>query len=284
MRFTYITYADLARDVDALVSILPRDNIAVVFGVPRSGMIPATMVATALGVPLGMCHNGSTKVTGGARIRERGAGGGRLLLVDDSLSTGSAMKAALTDLISMDAPADAIIPAVVYSTPEADAKEIALRYYHGRTVPLPRAFQWNLFGSALIRDALLDMDGVLCHDPEPFDDDGTKYQAAIESAIPLHLPTIPVRGIVTNRIERWRGITHDWLTRHGVEYDELVMQPYPTAAKRRQESTPASFKAAHYFGSDAGLFIESHDHQAGVIWRHTGKPVLSIESNRVFQS
>lgn len=47
----YKGWKDLNDTVHQLVGRLPIDEIVGVVGVPRSGMIPATMLATALNVP-----------------------------------------------------------------------------------------------------------------------------------------------------------------------------------------------------------------------------------------
>jgi len=61
------------------------------------------------------------------------------------------------------------------------------------------------------------------------------------------------------------------------------MQPWPTAAERRRASSTEEFKARHFTEMDGTAFIESHDGQAKRIAALSGRPVLSIESMRLFE-
>lgn len=278
----YRTYSHLARATADLCSQLPRD-LSCVMGIPRSGMIPATMVASSLHLPLGMVFTDSTVVTGGARLPEDEAKKGRVLLLDDSIRTGDQMAKALEYLEGLGLPRDQMVTAVVYASEESLGAPLSPDF-HAEILGDQRLFEWNLFGSDSLPTALLDMDGVICQDPEPFDDDGRRYQLALEQARPLHVPRKPILGVVTNRLERWREITHRWLLGHGVEYHRMDMQPFRTAKERRAQSDPAVFKAGVYQDSAvAGLFIESNDRQARAIHAACQKPVFSVEGNRLFQ-
>jgi len=86
---------------------------------------------------------------------------------------------------------------------------------------------------------------------------------------------------VTNRLERWRGLTEAWLARHGVRCGELAMQPHPTAAARRRAGDYGCFKGERYARSDALLFVESSEAQARRIHEVSGRPVLSLETERL---
>lgn len=269
MSFTFITYEQLYEDILAMIPALPSD-IACILGVPRSGIIAASMMATELHVPLGIV--GCSGTFGGSRIGD--SAGGIVLVLDDSLNKGTAMAGARVELGETDA-----LFASIYAAPGSEG----LADLVGRTLEHPRIFEWNLFNSWAVKGGMLDMDGVLCRDPIPFDDDGPEYEAAIADATPLHLPRVRVGAIVTNRIERWRPVTEAWLARYGVEYDALVMQQYDTAQERRLGSTSAGYKAEHYGSSKARVFIESHDRVAEKIAEISGKPVISLEGKRVYE-
>ena len=274
MHLSFVRYSDLARIVGA---VPPMPWVRCIVGVPRSGMIPATMLSVQMNRPLGMV--GSNEAHGGFRSDVDGLPDHGVLLVDDSVNTGRAMRDAKQKLVDQGVKEEAIKTYAVVASPEA-VNEVD---YHSVVLPRPRIFEWNLFGNDLARYVMFDMDGVMCFDPEAFDDDGEEYHRSIREATPRFLPTRPVHSIVTNRIERWRQTTEEWLSLHGVKYGELVMQQYDTAAARRRHSHPAQFKAEHYGDSDAWLYVESHDQIGKQIADLSHRPVFTIQSGALFK-
>lgn len=274
INLSFVRYADLATIIGQVAR--PADLRCVV-GVPRSGMIPATMLATRWNVPMAMCGG---SVAGGDRIGGDGdIPGEGVLLVDDSVLTGNSMRRAKARLIEQGIPASEITTFAPFVAPDAEGEVDHVVY---RLSP-PRLFEWNIWNNVLTWNIAFDMDGVLCFDPERFDDDGPEYEAALRDAVPRFLPRQEVGAIVTNRLERWREVTMDWLERHGVSYRKLVMQPYDTAAERRASSDPASFKSAYYGDSSHWLFVESHDAIGRGIAQKTRRPVWSLESGSIFK-
>jgi uncharacterized HAD superfamily protein len=153
--------------------------------------------------------------------------------------------------------------------------------YFGVVIDGQRFFEWNFQGRVETPQYMFDLDGVLCVDPDEFDDDGIKYENAIRNAQPLYLPQTKIKAICTNRIERWRSLTEEWLKQYNVKYETLIMQQYKTAVERRTNSNPAIYKAEQYKKSSSILFIESSETQAIQIAQMTKKPVLSIETMRL---
>lgn len=265
---------DLGRDIHTkLLPKLPRD-ISIVYGIPRSGMVPAGIVATALGARLGMV--GGTSSFGSRRKHKVLPEGGRSLIIDDSIHTGRAMSAAISAL-GLDATMD--YRCAVYAHPRA----LPAIDFYAEVLEGPRVFQWNFTGISATKNYCWDMDGVICTEPTVYDDDGKAYRNHIlNEVMPLYLPQVRIKAIVTNRIERWRSVTEMWLRRYGVQYEHLYMQPWSTALERRNKSLPEEFKARCLVDLDASVFIESHDSQARRIAAISGRPVLSIESMRLF--
>jgi uncharacterized HAD superfamily protein len=94
---------------------------------------------------------------------------------------------------------------------------------------------------------------------------------------PRRIPSIPLKGIVTNRLERFRGLTEEWLARHGIRYDSLIMSPHTSHAARDQAHDAATRKAEAYRADPSlVLFVESDDAQARDIAGLTGRPVFSV--------
>jgi uncharacterized HAD superfamily protein len=238
-------------------------------------MIPATIVATALGAKLGIV--GGVPCFGSRRKHKVLPEGGKTLLVDDSIHTGKAMSQARDSLCDDQA---------IDYTCAVYAHSQSLNYvdYYAEVLDEQRIFQWNFTGIKATEGYCWDMDGVICTNPTVYDDDGEAYRNHILDEVkPLYLPQVKVKAIVTNRIERWRHETETWLRRYGVQYECLIMQPWATAVERRAGSSTEVFKARHFIEMNGTAFIESHDNQARRIAALSGRPVLSIESMRLFE-
>lgn len=274
-------YRDLVRDTMKLAPAL-RDVDAIV-GVPRSGMLPATILATALHKPLAAPPTGTYDlvVAAGARVRKVLGPVERVAVVDDSVWTGAAIERATAPVIDALPGSAEVLRACVYMHP--DAHEHVDHW--AVDVPGPRVFEWNLFGSEMIRHSMIDIDGVLCPDPPMNEDDRAAYVEYILDAPLLHKPLFPVAALATNRIQFYRAETEEWLAKNGIEYGELVMAPFESAAARRRMSNPIELKAAWYLDharTHPGIFIESHDRIAQGIAQIVGRPVVSCQSMEVF--
>ena len=92
MNISFVTYQQLVKDSVALAEKIHGRFDAVV-AVPRSGCLPATIVATELNLPLGVV--GSRDVFAGERLGSDPFEHRSVLLVDDSVSSGRAMQNAV---------------------------------------------------------------------------------------------------------------------------------------------------------------------------------------------
>jgi len=150
----------------------------------------------------------------------------------------------------------------------------------------PRCFEWNWVDDPFLRNACVDIDGVLCPDPLPTacdeDGPGRKYQEFITSAPLLYRIRFGIGALVTCRLSRWRGQTANWLRLHGIKYKELVMMPQATARERRAYGH-VRYKAEFYRNSVYTNFVESNRNQAQKIFQSTGKPVFCPTSMEWFQ-
>src|ERR1700687_3606768 len=112
-------YRNLAQLTEATTrgcSLLPRD-IDLVIGIPRSGMLPATIIALNRNLPLAEMSTflRGQEMAGGYRYQHFARPHGpprKVLLVDDSALSGSAMNEAFQQLRAMN-PEVAVISAVV---------------------------------------------------------------------------------------------------------------------------------------------------------------------------
>jgi orotate phosphoribosyltransferase len=261
----FVTYAQLAEDVTKWSSRLARDFDAVL-GVPRSGIIPASIFGLHRNIKVGDLK-GTFK--GGFRDGKRIVK--KVLVLDDSSLTGKSILRARTQ--SRTLPFDCTFGAV-YATrralPHLDC------YF--KILPTPRIFEWNIYHHSILRHACVDIDGVLCVDPTTAEnDDGKRYIQFLKTARPLHLPTVEVAALVTNRLEKYRPQTEEWLAQHNVKYKKLVMHPAKSKAERIKMGHVTT-KAREYANINYSLFIESSKRQSSGIHRATQKPVLCVET------
>ncbi|MDQ3604932.1 MAG: orotate phosphoribosyltransferase, partial [Gemmatimonadota bacterium] len=280
----YRSVAQLDTDIVRWLGKLPRD-IEVVVGVPRSGLLVANLLALHLNRPMTDVEGLLASRTFSAGYRYKGGDRNTLLnerrnvlVVDDSVLTGRQLTEVKAAIDAASLP-HRIQYAAPYVTRDGQKKVD----FFCEVVPLPRTFEWNLMHQQLILSrSCMDIDGVLCHDPSPQqNDDGTEYARFLECAEPLYLPTRPVGWLVTSRLERYRAQTEAWLDAHGVAYGELVMMQYPDMAARRAARAYASFKASVYEETGAWLFIESSPTISRKIAELTGKSVFCMETREM---
>ena len=169
----YRNISDLNQIILKRLSIIPRDFDLIV-GIPRSGMLPANLLALYLNKPYTDIHsflNGHIYKAGARSQFFDIKDFKKILVVDDSIASGSAMEKCKESLKDLSANFS-ISYCAIYVIP---GKEKLVDYYF-EIVPLPRYFQWNILNHTTLEKACFDIDGVLCVDPtEEQNDDGKKY-------------------------------------------------------------------------------------------------------------
>ena len=272
----YRSIPDMNSIILKRLSILPRDFDLIV-GIPRSGMLPANLLALYLNKPYTDIHsfvNGHIYKAG-----ERGQFFDikqfkKILIVDDSIASGNALTKSKALLHSID-PHFELSFCAIYVIPE---KKDMVDYYF-ELVPLPRYFQWNIFNHSVLEKACFDIDGVLCVDPtDEQNDDGPMYTDFILNAAPLFVPGSKIGTLVTSRLEKYRPQTEAWLLKNNVKYNKLVMLDLPDMKARQKANNHAAHKANTYNQSEYVLFFESSLQQALELNKITGKPVFCTEN------
>ncbi|MDB5343974.1 MAG: hypothetical protein JWP89_2351 [Schlesneria sp.] len=274
-RFHYISYQQLVQDCHAFARSLPP--VKAIAGVPRSGMIPAALIALELNVPMiaveTLIEHEHPEVSLPRRGFKNRVHEGVILVVDDTCASGRQADR-LRELIK--APVQL---AAIYVE---DRIKIAVDYYHAKLPGFAQFYEWTMLHDDNNRLILVDMDGVLCEDWHGGNEDAhtEQYAEFLQNVRPRRLPTMPLRGIVTNRLERHRPETEAWLAKHGIEYGTLTMSPHATFSARDRAHDAAQRKAQAYLTDpNLRLFIESDDEQARQIALQTGRPVFSIARN-----
>jgi uncharacterized HAD superfamily protein/hypoxanthine phosphoribosyltransferase len=272
----YRNVSDVNQIILKKLHVLPRDFDLIV-GIPRSGMLPANLLALYLNKPytdIDSFINGHIYKAGSRSQFFDIKDYKKVLVVDDSIASGSAMTKCKEKLKEFSSDFE-LKYCAIYVVP---GKEKMVDYYF-ESVALPRYFQWNIFNCILIEKACFDIDGVLCIDPtEEQNDDGPLYIDFILNAPPLFIPGRKIGTIVTSRLEKYRKETETWLKANNIKYNELVMLDLPNKEARMKANNHGTHKANAYMKKPYALFIESEINQAIEINRITKKPVLCTEN------
>lgn len=280
----YRTFQDMALCIRKNMHKL-QENFDLIVGIPRSGMIPAYMIAlfknikacsidefiTNSSVSSGLSRNARTvnKIT-------------NVLIVDDSLHSGVSLAHTKERLKSAKLLDKYNIKFLAIYARERSSNLVD---YWFEIVPTPRMFEWNYLNINLNERSCFDIDGVLCVDPTPEqNDDGEKYRNFLLTARPLYIPEYTIHTLVTSRLEKYRTETETWLKNNNVKYKNLVMLNLATKEERIKMGAHSKFKASIYASlSDTILFVESEPKQAEEIANLSGKPCICVENNKLYK-
>ena len=278
----YTTYNDLAKTIRLNLWKVPQD-IDLIVGVPRSGMLPAIMLAEIMNkqvTDLDSFLQGNILSCGyrGNMIKPYLASKVlKVLVIDDTVFNGASMDNVKNRLLELSNRYE-ILYACVYAEGEK-AKEFVDIYLEDAYNPKEdfcHLYEWNILQHYpdVMSHYMFDMDSVLCKEP-PDERDVAAYEKYIADAIPMVVPSSEVGAIVTYRLEKYRGVTEEWLRRYGIQYRELIM----AKEGERSAEDSAAKKAEIYRNAEwAKVFVESSLHQAQMIHRLSGKPVYCYEN------
>jgi uncharacterized HAD superfamily protein len=279
----FVTWNEFFQDVVAFERSLPQFDA--VCGVPRSGLFPATYIATTRNIRL-VDYNtlleqpsrAMDAATDSLRqtnplVRSNKPVGNRLLVIDDSSSAVSVTMRYTRELLA-DQTQDLNLE-ITYAAVYRESEKSKVDLWH-KEIAQPRVFEWNWIRNWRMTSAMFDMDGVLCEDwigNEVID--GVRYKKHLLEAKPLYIPQVPIHAIVTGRLEKYRSETADWLMRHGVAYRYLFMHPAATPQERQRAGDHAARKAEVYTNHPKAIvFVESCLKQSQQIAEATQRPVL----------
>lgn len=283
----YITLDHLVSVIRKNLHRIPHD-IDFVIGIPRSGTIVASIISEYLNVPLvdldSFCRG--VLPTGGGRlglVNQREVSR-KVLVVDDTVYNGTSMRKTKEKLKGFSEYEFIYLVAFLEGSAVGEVNvylEDVRKDARGLGIVL---YEWNVFNhySFVSSRCMYDIDGVFCVDP-PDERTGEQYVNYIKDAIPFIVPRVPVGQIVTYRLEKYRNITEEWLKKQGIRYSSLEMFPAMSWEERfRSGISPEQMKADKYKKSNSILFVESEDRQAREIYKLSGRPVLCIETNTLY--
>ena len=280
------TYEDLAKIVNNNLYRIPND-VDLVVGVPKSGLMVASMIALYLNLPLTDLDSLDDEKLFNSGISKKRkdwikkpSQARKILVVDDSSASGVTCRKTKR-FINKSKFKEKIIFLVVFVTDTT--KKIPDMYFD--VCQLPRMFEWNYMHHGLLENACVDIDGVLCQDPtDEENDDGEKYIEFISNVKPRVVPTKTIKYLVTTRLEKYREYTEEWLKKNNIKFEELIMMDLPSKEERLKLGNHGGFKGEEYKKKrDALIFIESNEHQAPIIANTSGKDVFCVDNGKFYR-
>jgi hypothetical protein len=254
-------------------------------GIPRSGVTPAVQISLYLNIPfLSLAellsnnlgdHDLTLRKGPIHRTFNKRAGHLRVLIVDDSVNTGSTIRRVKENIAkNPDLERHSIDYLAIFS---ADKSNRDVNYVFN-ICKHPRIFEWNMMHHTIVESFLFDLDGILCIDgPSENSADGGAYQRFITDVATKIVPSGKMGAIVTSRLEKNRETTEAWLARNGFQYSQLIMMNLPSPERRRELGVYGRYKADVYSKLGGALFVESEPWQARDIFRITNKPVFCLD-------
>ena len=277
----YRSVSDLNKNILGWIPLLPTD-IDLIVGVPRSGLLAANLLSVYMNKPLADFGNFLKGEILGSGLRmplnnklEYLNKQRNVLIVDDSLNSGTQLSL-IKSAASNTQTKHKILYSVVYIKPGSEH----LVDYYVEKLEAPRIFEWNYMHHPGVLEWCFDIDGVLCRDPEDYEnDDGENYIMFLRNVKPKIRTSKKLGVLVTCRLEKYREITEEWLAKNKISYKKLVMLDLPNKKERQRLAIHAEFKSSVYKHERAKLFVESSYEQAVNIANISGKEVLCVDKS-----
>lgn len=282
----FVTTAQLAQDSLQLAKFLKPETAGII-AIPRSGLLPASILATVSHLPL-------FELMPDGNVRQIGSGGrGKFLAkpesphwlcVDDSSHSGGKIAQAKKQLENYN-----VSFAVVYALDPSTVDHSV------RTLDKVHLFQWNWTNNGIVCGRTydqrikggfgFDMDGVIAQDPNWAHTDKNEQDVIkwIETVKPKFLPRYAeVEMICSFRLEKHRKQSEAWLKKWGVKYKQLILCEARSFKERDEHKNPAVQKAEALKRSTCKLFFESDPRQAKFISDMSGRAVIVPDTGQVF--
>ena len=275
-KFVYNSYANVIKDIKDWCKTIPE--VSAVCGIPRSGSFIASVIAEYRNIPLvtmdGILHDNFCWRPSISRPIYKPTG--PILIVDDTCWSGSSLNRTKAYLKNK----GTFVYGCLYIN--EDRKD-DVDFFYGILPTVYHSWEWSLLRDPQCGAYLCDLDGVLC--PDFNGEDGSlDYVEHLKTVKPtVYIPQYPLMKIVTARLEKYRGITEDWLALHKIKYKKLIMSPHDSAEERLANEGFGKWKAeAYYQCPEAALFIESEHAQAAEIYKRTERPVFCMDTMTLF--
>jgi len=282
----WISTSRLVEDALKLMAYIEPDHTAII-GNPRSGMIPAAVLACHCHLPLySLTPTGPQRLHAGSRGTFNAKGPQKFFFVDDSSHHGGSLIKAKNILRGHD---------VTYAAVYALCPELldCCAELHERV----HIFSWNIFNNWLWQGQavdprlrgigfLADWDGILSPDCtwQHRSDNEDRVIRWMRNVKPLRwvprLAKIP--AIVSFRLNKHRRWCDEWLHKWGIRCDQLRLHPAGTFEERDRSFNVAQHKGLFYASNSYTLFFESCPRQSQIIANVSGKPTCCPTEGRFF--
>ncbi len=286
----YISYQKIIEDIKTNITKIPKDVLGII-GVPRSGMLPATIIAGQLNV--GLCtinefiEKGADVFSSNHGNRKlRSIESKKILVVDDTCYNGTETKKNRLKLSKFNNEYEFIFMCVylegscMIDKPDLYLVDISKNVKNsGFGICL---YEWNLFSNpGIMEKTIFDLDGVLCVEP-PDERKIDEYVKYIDNPIPLIIPTLDKITICTYRLIKYKEQTFKFLDSVGLTKKLVYM--FNSDSYEERAKTPSWLYKSYVYNklSDYKLFVESDDQQAKEINRITKKPVFCLSTNKLY--
>lgn len=279
--FTIKTAVDLTYK---FLDIIPNEYDCII-GIPRGGLLFANIIACHYGRPLATPEGfirGEVWFAKDVPLKPEEYKS--ILLVEDSIYTGKQLQEAKQKLLNYD-PSLNIKTATIFATVDNLANKPRVDY----CLITQRSWtysEWNLLTSLInfkmANRLAVDMDGVLCFDcPPEIDIDEILYLNWLQNTSPKFIPSCKITAIITSRLEKYRPETEEWLRKHKIQYERLLMMPLKSKNQKTLERV-SEFKANSLKQIDASWYWESNLNEAEAIFRLSGVPVFCFENMQLY--
>ncbi len=273
-KYDFVTVDELVIWTTDWIKSFPT-SYDIIVGISRSGLLVADIIALKLGKPLTTPELFGCNHFWKSKLMEKKGEYKNILLVDDSITSGKTMEESLQLLCSYCENIN-ITKAALIATKES--KALVDLYY--KIIPHPRIFEWNLL-HAKKGKLISDLDGVISENcPPGVDSDEELYTKWIKNAKPYLIPAFEIDVILSNRLEKYRSETEEWLAKHGVRYKELIL--WNIQYKQERDGKYAQRKVEVLLKIKPAMFWESSFAEAKQIWKATKIPTLCIDEMILF--
>ncbi|MDR0899406.1 MAG: phosphoribosyltransferase [Lactobacillaceae bacterium] len=213
-KFFYRTLNDLNTLIKDNQARLQSYNFDLIVGLPRRGMIPATLIGLFLNKPVVSFNElvadlASEKI--GYRLREESAKSPKsyqnILLIDDSTNEGSAFQAAKEKLD--EDTWNKITTMSIYSTKKGtNSVDLALEVLES-----PKIFEWNIMHKRVVLAvSSMRFEGIIASN-------AITGQWELITA-----PSYPIKVIVSELREKNRAEVEEFLETNHIQYEHLIME------------------------------------------------------------
>ena len=279
----YKSLADLNNDVASWIQKIPTD-FDIIVGIPRSGLLVANLISLHFNIPMTDVEN-VTKgllIGGGKRcptktisalkpLKQSDNHKLKILVVDDSVDSGSQMKKIKNILIPLRCLYDLRFGAV-YVTPGSE--EVIDFYY--TTISKPRVFEWNVMHHPNLSHFCIDISCLL-----------KKHQPSLisQKLEPAIRPSGEIGFLIDChcQLRKADSIIPEWLFKNKITYRNFIKMDKSKALNTSLIDSIIFFKAGIYNLSKSLLFIENSQTQALRIARLTKKSVLCWKTREMIQ-